>query len=131
VFLRLLRIEACEAIRNPRAYLYTIAFHVLQQHTLKQATKNDTIEISQLSAELQSATEIDPAAQVEMEQRFEDVGRRLQRQSPRAYAAFVMQRRDGLPIKEIAARLGVSVSMTKRYLAQALTFCQQSLDETR
>lgn len=131
VFLRLLRIEDCEAIRNPRAYLYTIAFHVLQQYTLKKAATNDTIELSELTNELESATEIDPATQVELEQRFEEVGRRLKRHSPRAYAALVMQRRDGMPIKDIAARLGVSLSMTKRYLAQALAFCQQSLDETK
>jgi hypothetical protein len=37
VYLRLLRVEDHETIRNPQAYLYTIANHVLYQHTLRNA----------------------------------------------------------------------------------------------
>lgn len=35
VFLRLMRIERHESIRNPEAYVMTIAGHVLHQHTLR------------------------------------------------------------------------------------------------
>jgi RNA polymerase sigma-70 factor (ECF subfamily) len=33
-FLRLLRIKDHEAIRNPQAYLFTVASHVVHQHAL-------------------------------------------------------------------------------------------------
>jgi RNA polymerase sigma factor (sigma-70 family) len=130
VFLRLLRIEDHESIRNARAYLYTIASHVLHQYSLRQTSNADTVELTDLALELHAFEDTDPAIQIEVEQRFEAIGRRLQQHSPRAYAALVMQRRDGIPLNDIAAKLGVSLSMTKRYLAQALAFLQQCLDET-
>lgn len=130
VFLRLLRLEDHEAIRNPQAYLYTIASHVLHQYTLRRLVSEETFESVDLTAvELPPEEDLDPATQVETEQRFEALGEALRQRSPRAYATLVMHRRDGIPLREIALRLGVSHSMVKRYLATALSYCQQRLDE--
>jgi RNA polymerase sigma factor (sigma-70 family) len=129
VFLRMLRIDDYEAIRNPQAYLYTIASHVLHQHALRQSSRPQTVETGEIERELQLMAEEDPEQQVELEQRFEKLGMELKKASPRAYAALVMHRCDGVPLKEIGARMGVSHSMAKRYLATALSFCQQRLAE--
>jgi RNA polymerase sigma-70 factor (ECF subfamily) len=130
VFLRLLRIPDFETIRNPQAYLYTIASHVLHQYTLKQVATSETFESVDLVAELPAPPEdADPAAQVETEQRFEELGRALELNSPKAYATLLMHRRDGMPLKAIAVHLGVSHTMVKRYLARALSYCQQHLEE--
>ena len=37
VYLRLLRIDDHDAIRNPQAYLYTVASHVLHQYALRSS----------------------------------------------------------------------------------------------
>lgn len=129
VFLRLLRLEDHEAIRNPQAYLYTIASHVLHQYMLRRVVSEETFESADLMAELPPVEDADPAVEVETEQRFEALGEALRQRSPRAYATLVMHRRDGIPLREIALRLGVSHSMVKRYLAIALSYCQQRLDE--
>lgn len=126
VFLRLLRIESHETIRNPQAYLYTVASHVLHQHLLRNAAAAEAFAAS--DAELDQVEE-DPAQQVELEQRFEALGQALQRQSPSAYATLLLHRCEGMPLKEIAGRLGVSESMVKRYLAKALSYCHQRLQE--
>lgn len=52
-----------------------------------------------------------------------EVGRMLGRMSPKAAAAFVMAQVDGLPYREIAATLDVSVRMVKKYIAQAMLQC--------
>ena len=130
VFLRLLRVERHEAIRNPQAYLYTVASHVLSQHTLRSAATDEVLRFSNLlAADLRGSLDSDPAAEVETEQLFEELARNLERHAPRAYATLVLHRYHGLELKEIAPRLGVSYNMVKRYLAQALTFCQQRLAE--
>jgi RNA polymerase sigma factor (sigma-70 family) len=129
VFLRLLRIDDHESIRNPQAYLYTIASHVLYQYALRQSATPETLDQGDLASDIRSATFIDPAVQVELEQRFEDLGRGLKELSPRAYATLILHRCDGVPLKDIAARFGVSRTMVKRYLARALSYCQQRLDE--
>lgn len=129
VFLRLLRVEDHEAIRNPQAYLFTVARHVLHQHSLQQSATGRTVEINEVIAELDELPGSDPATQVELEKRFESLGRELAKVSPRAYATLILHRCDGVPLKDISEMFGVSYTMTKRYLAKALSYCQQYLDE--
>ena len=52
-----------------------------------------------------------------------EVGRMLGRLSHKAATAFVMAQVDGTPYREIAAELGVSERMVKKYLAQAMLQC--------
>lgn len=129
VYLRLLRVPDHETIRNPQAYLYTIASHVLHQHGLKRAATPESVEIMSAIEELQHAREADPASQIETEQNFERLGQALLAHSPRAYATLMLHRCDGVPLQDIAEQFGVSYTMVKRYLAKALVFSQQFLDD--
>lgn len=130
VFLRLLRVEDHEAIRNPQAYLYTIANHVLHQHALRHAATSQPPRFADVFPGIELADELDPEILLEAEQRFEALGKALEAYSPRAYLTLVLHRCDGVPLRDIAPRLGVSYTMVKRYLAQALSFCQRALDES-
>lgn len=127
VLLRLLRIPDHEAIRNPRAYLYTIASHVLHQYTLRQSAMAELMAPMDVDAEL--ATDSDPEATAQLEQQFEELGRGLERLSPRAYATLLMYRYEGATLEEIGRRLGVTSTMARKYLVKALTYCQQRLQE--
>jgi RNA polymerase sigma-70 factor (ECF subfamily) len=131
VFLRLLRIPDHEAIRNPRAYLYTIASHVLHQYALAQTTIAQPGALFDVTAELQAPSDSDPAETVQLEQRFEAIGERLEALSPRAYAVLIMYRCEGATLEQIGQRLGVSRVMAKKYLIKAMTNCQQWLDEAQ
>jgi RNA polymerase sigma factor (sigma-70 family) len=129
VYLRLLRIESVETIRNPQAYLFTVASHVLHQYGLRKAAAPESVQIMDVVSELQSDSHTDPATQIELEQRFENLGDELLRYSPKAYATLLMHRGDGVPLQEIATRLGISYAMVKKHLSKALTYCQQHLEE--
>lgn len=129
VYLRLLRIPDPEAIRNPQAYLYTIASHVLHQHTLRRAVRGTTIDPTDIDAELKSVSQHDPAEEVQLEQRYEQIGEGLEQLSPRAYITLILYRCEGYTLEEIGKRLGVSRPMVKKYLVKALTYCHQRLEE--
>jgi RNA polymerase sigma-70 factor (ECF subfamily) len=129
VFLRLLRIDRHEAIRNPQAYLYTVASHVLHQHVLRDSARTEVVRFAEVLRDLRLSDATNPALEVETEQYFEALGRALEQHSPRAYATLVLHRCHGVPLKDISVQLGVSYTMTKRYLAQALAYCQQQLEE--
>ncbi|MGC4029801.1 MAG: sigma-70 family RNA polymerase sigma factor [Steroidobacteraceae bacterium] len=131
VFLRLLRIRDHESIRNPQAYLYTVALHVLHQHTLRLSSRPTSALPADMASDLDSFLAGDPAEEAEIEDRFEKVGRALQEQSPRAYLTLVMYRCDGATLEQIGERLGVSRVMAKKYLVKALAFCQEHLAEGR
>jgi RNA polymerase sigma factor (sigma-70 family) len=131
IYLRVLRLKDHETIRNPQAYLYTIAAHVLYQHTLRQAAAPATMDPLEVVSAVQPAAAPDPADEADIEQRLEYLGQALEKQSPRAYAVLIMYRCEGLTLKQIGARLGISDVMARKYLMRALKYCNQYLDEQR
>jgi RNA polymerase sigma-70 factor (ECF subfamily) len=124
VFLRLLRLDNYEAIRNSQAYLYTIASHVLHQHALRRAAAGEATAVTDFALEI-GRVDSDPALQLELEQQFEQLGERLKQSSPKAYATFMLHRCHGLPLQEVSEQIGASYSMTKKYLARALNYIAQ------
>jgi RNA polymerase sigma factor (sigma-70 family) len=125
VFFRLWRINRPETIRNPEAYLFTIANHVLHQYALKQTPALESLSVSPepVPEEAQNTTE----AQVELQQRLMEVDKALGQLSYRTQAALILYRRDGFSLEEIATELGVSLAMVKKYLAKAILHCRQQM----
>jgi RNA polymerase sigma-70 factor (ECF subfamily) len=121
IFVRLLQARHHETIRNPQAYLYTIAGHVLHQFTQQRTTVLESEDPLQPTAP-------DPADEADLQQQLADIGRALEAFSPRAYAALVMYRCEGMTLAEIGQRLGVSTQMACKYLMRAIVFCDQYLE---
>jgi RNA polymerase sigma-70 factor (ECF subfamily) len=124
VFMRLLRMEHPETIRNPEAYLLTIARHVLHQHRIRHSAIPEAVDIADVLAELDAHPEqaADPAAQLEARQHLESLERALPR---KAYVTLMLHRVGGMTLEKIAEELGVSRPMVKKYLAKALTYCRE------
>jgi RNA polymerase sigma factor (sigma-70 family) len=127
VFMRLMRVDRHESIRNPEAYVMTVAGHVLHQHTLRCAAAPEVSGVDVL-LELQTAIESDPVAQVDAQRRLEELDRALEQLAPNVHATFVLHRRDGLTLDEIATQLGVSRSMVKKYLTTAILQCREHFE---
>jgi RNA polymerase sigma factor (sigma-70 family) len=128
VYLRLLRMPKHETIRSPQAYLFTIAHNVLYEHRLSQSAIPEAVQMTDVIAEMEAYIAEDPAAQLENRQRLEELDRSLQEISPRAYATFVLHRRYGFSLEEIAEHFGVSRPMVKKYLAKAVIHCRQRFE---
>src|SRR5579862_5231862 len=85
VYLRMLRVPNVESIRSPEAYLFTVAQHVLQQHTLKSAA----LPSADLAVALntQSATgHADPAQELVAAQCLDRLQETLDKLSPKVRA---------------------------------------------
>ena len=126
--MRLLRVARPESIRNPEAYLFTIANHLLHQYALRQTT---SLESEDLDDSIATQSEADPASQAEMQQRLEEIDRVLSQLSYKAQAALILYRRDGYSLEEIAQKLGVSLAMVKKYLVKAVLHCRQNMPPDR
>jgi len=129
VFLRLMRVEHHETIRSPEAYLFTVASHVLHQHTLRQSSTPASIDISEVFAELQLTSGDDPMARVDAQQRLEQINRSLAQLPPKVSTTLLLHRFGGLSIEEIGRELGVSRPAAKKYLSRALKQCRDVLEE--
>jgi RNA polymerase sigma factor (sigma-70 family) len=126
VYLRMLRVPNAESIRSPEAYLFTVAQHVVQQQALQSGTPAQLMRMLEPS---QSGHEANPEQDASAQQCLEQLQRALEGLHPKARAAFILSRRDGLNFDEIAERLGVSRPMAKKYLTKALMRFRQSLAE--
>jgi RNA polymerase sigma factor (sigma-70 family) len=131
VYLRLLRIPHQESIRSPQSYMFTVAFHVLHQHKLTLADAPETIDPIALIAELDACSENDPALQFEARERLNQLDRILQELPRNAYVSFVLHRRYGFTLEEIASELGVSRAMVKKYMARAVAHCRERFEGFR
>lgn len=126
VYLRLLRVERPAEIRNPEAYLLTIAGHLVYEHKVRQSSVPPVIELEAAPEEFQT-TEEDLSGTAAMHQRFEAFERAVRRLSPRMRTTLLLHRRDGFSLQEIGEQLGISRNVAKKYLAKALVYCRKNL----
>ncbi len=126
IFLRLLRVPNHETIRVPEAYIFTIARHVAQQHTLQSSPEITSVEL----AELPAVSDADPALEVGAEQCLNELDIALRQLSRKIQATFLLHRRDGLSIDEVSAKLGITRPMAKKYLVKALVHLRKRLSDT-
>jgi RNA polymerase sigma-70 factor (ECF subfamily) len=126
-YLRMLRVASSEAIRNPQVYLYTVASNLVKEHAVLDQRDARHLDIDEASVQqrLGELPSLDSAI---------DAGRQAERlraavdQLPLNWrTAVVLQCRYGLTYQQIADHMGVSSSMVKKYLAQALTRCRRDL----
>lgn len=125
VFLRLLRVDNPVSIRSPEAYLFTVASHVIHQHTMRQSAAPASVDIDAMFNDTEMLSPSDPQQQAHVEQQIEVLQRQLQRLPPRLAATLVLARVGGHTLEEIAEQLGVSRESVKKYLARALECCRQ------
>ena len=127
VYVRMLRVRDPDAIRDMQAYLFTVASNLAREHAAREgrrgvtASVDDGVVLEQLAEPAPFDAQIDAAQQVK---RLREMLREL---PPRWHAAIVMQYVHGLSQQEIADRLGVSVSMVKKYLGKALGRCRRQM----
>jgi RNA polymerase sigma factor (sigma-70 family) len=128
VYLRILRVTDTDAIRNPEAYLYTVAANLLKENAVADRRQTDLVG---------SADGCEPEAPVSVDGSL-DTSRRVERLRvvlrqlpPKCQAAVLLQYRHGLSYEQIANRLGVSPHMVKKYLAQALIHCRRRMGSLR
>jgi RNA polymerase sigma factor (sigma-70 family) len=115
VYLRLLRVDRHDLIRQPRSYLMRIAANVLYEWRLKFRLQE------QLPADVLEgiASTDNPEQGAAAALRRERLSHELGRLSVPVRIALVLQVRDGLSYDQIAAKLNITPRMVKRYLLTA------------
>jgi RNA polymerase sigma factor (sigma-70 family) len=117
VYLRLLRVDRLDLVRQPRSYLLRIAANLLYEWRLKarQSRPHQAEALDDLPS--QDDPEHDTAATL----RGRRLADELSRLPEAARIALVLQIRDGLSYEEMAAKMNVTPRMIKRLLLTALS----------
>lgn len=114
VFLRLLRVDTLDLVKNPRAYLYRVAVNVAGEWRLRarQRKPHSSKELD----ELVSVEDLERT--LERQQTGEAVRRALEELPLTLRQVLVLHCRDNMTYEQIAEELGITRRMVKRYVAR-------------
>jgi RNA polymerase sigma-70 factor (ECF subfamily) len=128
VYLRLLRSGDAGAgtVRNPEAYLFTVAANLVKEHA--QMQRRAPISSEGLEDVIERlATPCHAGADVDRALRRQRLATLIGRLSPKCRAVLVMHYRDDLSYKEIGEQLAISPNMVKKYIVKGLAACRQGM----
>lgn len=127
VYLRLLRVNDFDAVRDPEAYLFTVAHNLVKERVLLARRQGQSLDLSAIAVEELVAETRTPEHDIDHAICGERLTAVLAELSPKCRAAVIMQYRDGLTYADIGAQLRVSSNMVKKYLAYALAHCRRRM----
>lgn len=127
LYLRLLRADRGELIRNPEAYLYTVAVNLLREQSVLDRRWERAVDAADLPADPALVDFRTPEEQVDRQARLSQVAELIETLPAKFQAVLILQYRDGLSYQEIAARLGVTTHAVKKYVMQGLALCRKRL----
>ncbi|MCE4068338.1 RNA polymerase sigma factor [Pseudomonas nitroreducens] len=123
-FVRVLGRRELPSLREPRAFLVTVAKGLLVDHWRRVALEQAYLEeLKFLPEAVQPSAEDHCLILADLR----EIDRLLGKLSTRARSAFLLNRLDGLGHAEIAEQLGVSVPRVRQYIAQGLRQCYIAL----
>jgi RNA polymerase sigma factor (sigma-70 family) len=129
VYLRMLRVPNIEAVPCPETHLFTVAEDAVQEHALKHAPRQSSITFVRVFREHAYSVHADPELELIATQSLDGLQETFDKLSPKPRAVFMLSRRDGLSLDEIAVQLGVSIPMVKKYLNKALVRFRERLKQ--
>jgi RNA polymerase sigma factor (sigma-70 family) len=112
--------ERLQELRQPRAWLSTVAHGLLVDRVRRQRVERAYLEAI---AHLPEAEVPSPESQLILLQTLARVDALLDGLRPKVRMAFLLSRLEGLSYKEIAGRLGVSLGSVEKYMACAIRHC--------
>ncbi|KAB8061877.1 sigma-70 family RNA polymerase sigma factor [Janthinobacterium sp. FT14W] len=125
-FVRMLATQSADSLREPRAYLSTVANGLLVNHWRRLTLERTFLAALAGRPEMTAPSPEERALVVETLCRIDAM---LDTLSPRARQAFLLAQLDGLTYAQIAGQLDVSERMVKKYMAQAMLQCMLCMDD--
>lgn len=116
----LLRPQVLPTLREPRAYLSTLAKGVISEHWRRQALERAYLDAL---AAMPEPLALSPEERLELLQTLDEIDAMLDGLAPKAREAFVLSQLEGLTYAAIAERLQISERTVKRYMQQGFERC--------
>ena len=129
-FLRAFAAETDTDIKNPKAFLVTVATNLALSHISKKSTtETDYLEDMGLSEAIEDSGQAAGDEVMESRQKLLVFARAVSTLPPRCKQVFLMRKLEGLKLKQIATRLNLSVSGVEKHVAVGLIKCSQFMRE--
>lgn len=119
-FLRLMTSRDVATLREPQAFLRTLAHGVVVNHWRRVDIERAWAEVV---AEQPEPITPSPEARAMALETLCRIDAMLGQLNPKARSAFLLSQLDGLGYREIGEQLGISERMVKKYMSQAMLQC--------
>ena len=128
-YLRMLQVKDIESIREPRAYIFTIAAHLADERLRSRGRLRGSHDASDplLEQDLSHSPDIGDA--IDRAEMLEKVRKYLDELPANVRAAYILQVGHGMSYEEIALHLKVTKHTVKKYLQQVVLHCQRRMRE--
>lgn len=123
-FVRLLNQRAPMEVREPRAFLASIARGLLIDHYRRSDLERAYLEALRHLPEAEIPS---PERQALVMETLIEIDRLLDGLKPRVREAFLLSQLEGLGYAQVAERLGLSISSIQQYMTQAFSHCYKAL----
>lgn len=129
-FLRAFAAESQNDIKNPKAFLVTVATNLARSHIKKKAnTETDYLEDAGLTESIEDHGQTAGDEILASRQKLYVFVCAVATLPPRCRQVFLMRKLDGLKLKQIATRLNISMSMVEKHVTVGLIKCSQYMRE--
>lgn len=131
VYLRFLRADRAELIRNPEAYLYTVAVNLLREQAVLDRRWGRGVDAAELPADPALVDFRTPEEEVDTEARLARITGLIEALPAKPQTALLLQYRDGMSYEQIGQRMGVTAHAVKKYVMQGLALCRKRLNKVQ
>ena len=125
-FIRVITLRKAAELREPRAYLSSVARSLMIDLFRRRALEQAYLEGLAARPE---PVDISPETRLQIIETLMEIDRLLDGLGGRTREIFLMAQLDGLSYVEIARRLEVSVTTVKKHAVRALTHCLLLIEE--
>lgn len=126
------RVLGEQAVREPRALLYHTARNLLvDSHRRAAVRQHEELDALPDAAHPTAPWHLQPEQALEQRQDWQACVAAIDALPPRCRDAFVLHVFEELPHAQIAARMGISVSMVEKHIARGMLSCQAQLHSLR
>jgi RNA polymerase sigma-70 factor (ECF subfamily) len=114
-------------ILNPEAYLFTVATHLLNEHAAIERRRGQSVNVEDARHEPEFVDPPRMDQDLDLADRVRRLDTVLKQLSPKCQAVVVMAYQEDMSYRQIAAELGISTNMVKKYVVHALAHCRSRM----
>jgi RNA polymerase sigma-70 factor (ECF subfamily) len=119
IFLRLWRMGARNEIRSPKSFAFKMACNLVKDRSRRTYTRMMRNAVPAADVQLSDMGQGEPSNVVECLQTLALIAEAIEQLRPSTREAFLLYRLEAYSQPQVAARMGISVSMVEKHVSQA------------
>ncbi|RME65537.1 MAG: sigma-70 family RNA polymerase sigma factor [Alphaproteobacteria bacterium] len=126
-YVRMMRLDQPETISHLQAYLFKIASNIAVDRARRKKRAPECSGLGERLLDIRCPMPA-PDAVLDARQRVARIRQIVAELPPKCRLAFLLYKFEGLGYRDIAARMGLTESMIRKYVLRAVVYCRERLE---